>query len=129
MPIEQIVIVCLQVLGILLGGGVLGVWIKAIYDTRTAKYSSKNEAARDVNNAWDTIVDSLQQQITTQTANFTEQMQFVTGEVKELKTKVEKLQTELTLRDRIILKAIAHIGILEALVPPKPVPERPKELQ
>lgn len=129
MPVEQIVQLCLQIGSLVLGGGVLGIWIKAAYDSRSAKQVSKNEAARDVSTAWDQIVESLQLQITTQTANFTEQMTFVTGEVKELKSKVENLQTELTLRDRIILKAIAHIGILEALVPPKPVPQRPEELQ
>lgn len=129
MPVEQIVQICLQIGGLLLGGGVLGVVIKAFIDNTIAKRTSENEAARDTTTAWGEIVESLQLQITTQTNNFTEQMTFVTSEVKVLKEKVESLQTELTLRDRIILKAIAHIGVLEALVPPKPVPPRPEELQ
>jgi len=129
MPIEQIIVLCFQIGGLILGGGVVGVIVKAWIDNIIAKRTSKNEAARDTTTAWGEIVESLQLQITTQTNNFTEQMTFVTGEVKVLKEKVETLQTELTLRDRIILKAIAHIGLLESLVPPKPVPQRPEELQ
>lgn len=129
MPVEQIITLCFQVGGLILGGGVVGVIVKAWIDNIIAKRTSANEAARDTTTAWGEIVESLQLQITTQTNNFTEQMTHVTSEVKVLKEKVESLQTELTLRDRIILKAIAHIGILEALVPPKPIPPRPEELQ
>jgi hypothetical protein len=129
MPVDQIVVLCLQISGILFGGGVLGVIVKAWLDNRSQKRTSENEAKRDINSAWDTIVENLQAQITTQTDNFTAQMTFITGKVKTLEEKVEELQIELTHKDRVILKAIAHIGILEALVPPKPVPARPEELQ
>lgn len=126
MPIDQLIITLVT---ILLGGGTLGVIIKAAVNRRVGLSITSNEKARDTNTAWDSIVENLQQQITLQSNNFTTQVAFLTGEIAGLKKKQEDLEQRLNLKDRLLLKAIAHIGILEALVPPKPVPARPEGLE
>lgn len=126
MPIEQWI---LTAISILLGGGTLGVIVRAWVNKRLGLSKTANEAARDTNSAWDSIVENLQNQITLQTKNFTEQVSYLTGEIATLKKKQEDLEERLNLKDRLLLAAIAHIGKLEALIPPRPVPERPKGLE
>lgn len=126
MPVEQWI---LSISIALLGGGTLGVIIKAMVARRLGLTKSANEATRDTNTAWDSIVENLQQQITLQTKNFTEQVERLSGEVATLKKKHEDLEQRLNLKDRLLLAAIAHIGKLEALIPPKPVPARPEGLE
>lgn len=128
MPIEQVIQIALQVGALALGGGVLGVVVKAMIDNKIAKRTSENEAKRDATTAWGEIVESLQAQITSQTSNFTEQMTVVSGKLKVVEQKVEELQMQITLKDRTILKAIGHIGKLEVLIV-GPIPERPEELK
>jgi len=126
MPIDQLIITLTT---ILLGGGTIGVIIKAAVNRRIGINVTANEKARDTNTAWDSIVENLQAQITLQANNFTNQVAFLTNEIAGLKKKQEDLEQRLNLKDRLLLKAIAHIGILEALVPPKPVPARPEGLE
>lgn len=114
---------------VLLGGGTLGVIIRAWVNRRLGLTKAANEHSRDTNTAWDSIVENLQNQITLQTNNFTNQVAFLTGELANLKKKQEELEQRLNLKDRLILTAIAHIGKLEALIPPKPIPSRPEGLE
>jgi ribosomal protein L6P/L9E len=118
--------ITITIVTVLLGGGVLGVVVKAFVDNRIAKRNSENESERDHDNVWNQIVANLQNQITVQTENFTKQMEFVTGQLNELREKYDDLENRLTIKDKLLLKAIAHFGVLEALIPENVRPQRPE---
>lgn len=121
--------IALPFITVALGGGVIGVIVKAFVDNASSKRTSTNEARRDQNSVWDQIVENLQTQITVQTENFTKQMEFVTGEVKDLRTKVTELEAKLMLKNQLLLMAIAHISVLESLIPEHLRPKRPEGLE
>lgn len=121
--------IALPFITVALGGGVIGVIIKAFADNANSKRVTTNEARRDQNSVWDQIVENLQTQITVQTENFTKQMEFVTGEVKDLRTKVTELEAKLMLKNQLLLMAIAHITVLEGLIPEHLRPKRPEGLE
>jgi hypothetical protein len=115
----------------LLGGGgiaaVLGVFVTRKLGIKT----TENEAKRDMNTTWDAIVENLQSQIDTQTTNFTNQIKELHGEINTLKTNYREIEALLAIKERLVLKGIAHINRLEAQVVRlggEP-PERPEGLE
>jgi hypothetical protein len=126
---EQILQVCGLIGGVVFGGGGIAA-LYGVYVTRKLGIKTgENEANRDLNSTWDAIVDNLQGQINTQSANFTEQMKVLHQEVSSLKARLTEQENALGAKERLLLKAILHIGRLELLVPPNPVPPRPEGLE
>ena len=126
---EQILQWVLAVAGLVFGGGGIAALAGVFVTRKLGVKTSENEANRDLNNTWDAIVDNLQGQINTQSASFTEQVKLLYGEIQGLKARQGELEDKLGAKERMLLKAIAHIIRLEALVPPKPVPQRPEGLE
>lgn len=115
--------------GVIFGGGGLAALLGVFVTRKLGIKTGENEANRDLNSTWDAIVENLQAQINTQSANFTEQVKVLHGEIIELKKGQAEMTAALNVKERLLLKAILHIGRLELLVPPNPVPPRPEGLE
>jgi hypothetical protein len=115
--------------GVIFGGGGLAALLGVFVTRKLGIKTGENEANRDLNSTWDAIVENLQLQINTQSANFTEQLKLLNGEIGELKKGQAEMSAALNVKERLLLKAILHIGRLELLVPPNPVPPRPEGLE
>lgn len=126
---EQILQWVLAIAGVIFGGGGIAALAGVFVTRKLGVKTSENEANRDLNNTWDGIVENLQGQINTQSANFTEQVKLLYGEIQSLKNRQSELEDKLGAKERLVLKAIAHIIRLEAMIPPKPVPNRPEGLE
>lgn len=118
MPIEQILLWVAGVIGSLLGGG--GIWagVVALSNRKIGIKTTENEANKNIATTWDSIVENLQGQLT-----------FLAGEVAELKKGQRELQEQLGAKERLLLRAIAHIGILELLIPENMRIKRPEGLE
>lgn len=125
---EQFVIALVTV--VFGGGGIaglLGVWVTRKLGIKT----TENEANRDLNTTWDQMVEHLQNQIDTQTKNFTEQIKELHGEISTLKTGYRELEALLGVKERLLLKGISHMNKLDALIVKlggEPIP-RPEGLE
>lgn len=120
MPVEQWLPPVLTVAGLLFSGGGIAA-IYGVYVTRKLGIkTNQTEANRDLNSTWDAIVENLQAQLNAQG-----------GDIKELKAKTEDLEERLGVKERLVLKAIAHINKLEALVAKLggDIPPRPEGLE
>lgn len=115
--------------GVIFGGGGLAALLGVFVTRKLGIKTGENEANRDLNNTWDAIVENLQGQINTQSANFTEQVKLLHGEIGDLKRGQSEMSAALSVKERLLLKAILHIGRLELLAPPNPVPPRPEGLE
>lgn len=104
--------------------GIVGVFVTRKLGIR----SSQNESTRDLNVTWDSIVENLQSQINTQTTVFTEQVKGLKGEIEGLKKRQGELEHTLNAKERLLLRAIAHMYKLETLIPSGLVPQRPEGL-
>ena len=102
--------------GVLFGGGGIAA-LYGVYVTRKLGLkTNQNEANRDLNTTWDSIVENLQSQINSQSAAFKDELTRLNNEMKEMKQRQIDLENNLNIKERIILKAIAHIIRLEALI-------------
>lgn len=129
MSIDQWLPPVLSVAAVLFGGGGLAA-LYGVYVTRKLGIkTNQNEANRDLNTTWDSIVENLQNQINSQSASFKEELVRLNEEMKQMKQRQVDLEHNLNVKERLILRAIAHIIRLEALIPPKPVPPRPEGLE
>lgn len=117
------------ILAVVLGGGGIAAVLTVFVNRKLGIKTHENEAKRDLNVTWDAIVENLQGQINTQSANFTEQVKLLYAEIQGLKTRQEELQGELGKKERLVLRAISHIGKLESLVPPEKQIPRPEGLE
>lgn len=116
MNVEQWLPPVLTVSGILFGGGGLAA-IYGVYVTRKLGLkTNQNEANRDLNTTWDSIVENLQNQINSQSAAFKDELLRVHEKVRQMEARQTELESSLSLKERIILKAIAHIYRLEAQI-------------
>lgn len=128
MSIEQWLPPVLTISGILFGGGGLAA-IYGVYVTRKLGLkTNQNEANRDLNTTWDSIVENLQNQINSQSESFKQELIRLNEEMKQMKQRQVDLENNLNIKERVILKAIAHIIRLEALIEhlggkPHPRPE------
>jgi len=104
--------------GVIFGGGGLAALLGVFVTRKLGIKTSENEANRDLNHTWDAIVENLQSQITA-----------LHNEMGELRKGQTELTAALSVKERLLLKAILHIGKLELLVPPNPVPPRPEGLE
>lgn len=116
MPIEQWLPSVLTVAGLLFGtGGIAAIY--GVYVTRKLGIkTNQTEANRDLNTTWDSIVENLQSQINSQSAAFKEELTRVNEKVRQMEARQTELESSLSLKERIILKAIAHIYRLEAQI-------------
>jgi hypothetical protein len=117
MNAEQILQTIGIIAGVIFGGGGLAALLGVFVTRKLGIRTSENEANRDLNHTWDAIVDNLQSQITA-----------LVGEVSELRKGQTEMAAALSVKERLLLKAILHIGRLELLIPPNPVPPRPEGL-
>lgn len=129
MTAEQILPWVGGVLATLLGGG--GIWagVTAFANRKIGLKTTENEANKTINTTWESIVDDLQGQIKDGRDEFTKQLTILTERVDKLQERLQAQDVELHAKDRLILVAIGHIGRLELLVPPNPVPDRPEGLR
>jgi hypothetical protein len=104
--------------GVIFGGGGLAALLGVFVTRKLGIKTSENEANRDLNHTWDAIVENLQSQITA-----------LHNEVVELRKGQGEVNAALSVKERLLLKAILHIGRLELLVPPNTVPPRPEGLE
>lgn len=116
MTTEQIVQIAIAAIAALLGGGGIAALFGVLVTRKLGIRTTENEAKRDMNNTWDAIVENLQNQINTQSANFTEQIKELHREIGELKTGYREIETQLGIKERLVLKAISHINRLEAII-------------
>lgn len=116
MPIEQWLPSVLTIAGLLFGtGGIAAIY--GVYVTRKLGIkTNQTEANRDLNTTWDSIVENLQSQINSQSAAFKEELTRVHEKVRQMEARQTELESSLSLKERIILKAIAHIYRLEAQI-------------
>lgn len=129
MPIEQWLPPVLSVAAVIFGGGGIAA-LYGVYVTRKLGIkTNQNEANRDLNTTWDSIVENLQNQINSQSENFKQELIRLNEEMKQMKQRQVDLETNLNVKERLILKAIAHIIRLESLIAPKPIPPRPEGLE
>lgn len=129
MPIDQWLPPVLSVAAILFGGGGIAALYGVFVTRKLGIKTNQNEANRDLNTTWDSIVENLQNQINSQSASFKEELVRLNEEMKQMKQRQVDLEHNLNVKERLILRAIAHIIRLEALIPPKPVPPRPEGLE
>lgn len=115
--------------GVIFGGGGLAALIGVFVTRKLGIKTGENEANRDLNSTWDAIVENLQGQINSQSENFKNELSRQNGEIVELRRGQVELTLALGTKERLVLRAIAHIGRLELLVPPNPVPPRPEGLE
>lgn len=126
---EQILLWGAGILATLLGGG--GIWagVTALSNRKIGLKTTEIEANKTINTTWEAIVDDLQGQIAAGRAEFKEQLAFLNQKVDRMQAGMEERDRQLFAKDRLLLVAIGHIGKLELLVPPNPVPDRPEGLQ
>lgn len=126
---EQILMWGAGVLATLLGGG--GIWagVTALSNRKIGLKTTENEANKTINVTWEAIVDDLQTQIAAGRVEFTQQLTTLNAKVDRLQASLEDRDKQIFAKDRLLLVAIGHIGKLELLVPPHPVPDRPEGLQ
>jgi predicted nuclease with TOPRIM domain len=118
----------LAVAGLIFGGGGIAAIYGVVVTRKLGIKTGENEANRDLNSTWDAIVENLQGQINTQTANFTEQVKGLHAEITGLKNRQTVLEDTLNMKERLLLKAIAHMYKLEMLIPDEQIPARPEGL-
>jgi TolA-binding protein len=118
MPIEQILLWVAGIIGTLLGGG--GIWagVTALSNRKIGIKTTEIEANKNIAVTWDSIVTNLQEQLT-----------YLAGKVEKLEQGQEQLQQQLGAKERLLLRAIAHIGILELLIPEHMRIKRPEGLE
>lgn len=126
---EQILTWGAGIIATLLGGG--GIWagVTALSNRKIGLKTTENEANKTINTTWEAIVDDLQGQIAAGRSEFKEQLIALNQKVDKLSASLEERDKQIYAKDRLILLAIGHIGRLELLVPPNPVPERPEGLK
>lgn len=128
MTVEQWLPPVLAVAGVVFGGGGIAA-LYGVYVTRKLGLkTNQNEANRDLNTTWDSIVENLQSQINSQSAAFKEELIRVNEKVLRMEARQTELEHTLNIKERVILKAISHIIRLEALIEhlggtPHPRPE------
>lgn len=128
MTVEQWLPPVLAIAGVIFGGGGLAA-LYGVYVTRKLGLkTNQNEANRDLNTTWDSIVENLQSQINSQSAAFKEELIRVNEKVLRMEARQTELEHTLNIKERVILKAISHIIRLEALIEhlggkPHPRPE------
>jgi hypothetical protein len=131
MPVEQWLPPVLSVAAVIFGGGGIAA-LYGVYVTRKLGIkTNQNEANRDLNTTWDSIVENLQNQINSQSENFKQELIRLNDEMKQMKQRQVDLENNLNIKERIILKAIAHMIRLDALIEQlggKPLP-RPEGLE
>ena len=131
MTIEQWLPPVLAISGVIFGGGGLAA-LYGVYVTRKLGLkTNQNEANRDLNTTWDSIVENLQTQINSQSAAFKEELVRVNEKVRQMEARQTELESSLNAKERLILKAIAHIYRLEAMIMTlggKPI-DRPEGLE
>lgn len=115
--------------GVIFGGGGLAALLGVFVTRKLGIKTSENEANRDINSTWDAIVDNLQGQINSQSENFRAELSRQNDKIVDLTRGQAELTFALGAKERLVLRAIAHIGKLELLVPPNPVPPRPEGLE
>lgn len=128
MTSEQIVQWGIAGISLIFGGGGIAALISVFVTRKLGIKSGENEANRDLNTTWDSIVENLQAQINSQSEIFKAELARQYAEIVELRKGQTDLSFALGAKERLLLKAIAHIGKLEILVPPNPVPPRPEGL-
>jgi hypothetical protein len=113
---------------LLLGGG--GIWagVTAFSNRKIGLKTTEIEANKTINTTWEAIVDDLQGQIKEGREEFKQQLTALNAKVDRLQVGLEERDKQIFAKDRLLLIAIGHIGKLELLVPPNPVPERPEGL-
>lgn len=129
MTAEQILMWAAGILATLLGGG--GIWagVTALSNRKIGLKTTENEANKTINVTWEAIVDDLQGQIADGRNEFKEQLVMLNQKVDRLQASLEERDRQIYAKDRLLLVAIGHIGRLELLVPPNPVPDRPEGLE
>lgn len=129
MTTEQILTWVGGFVAVVFGGG--GIWagVTAFANRNIGIRTTENEATRDMNSTWDSIVENLQKQINDQATSFKNELERIAGEMREMRVEQAELKAGINSRDRLILKAIAHIIKLEALAFPKQIPDRPEGLE
>ena len=116
MTIEQWLPPVLTIAGVVFGGGGLAALYGVFVTRKLGIKTNQNEANRDLNTTWDSIVENLQNQINSQSASFKEELVRLNSEMKEMKKRQTELEDNLSIKERIILRAIAHIYRLEAMI-------------
>lgn len=129
MSAEQILLWGAGVLATLLGGG--GIWagVTALSNRKIGLKTTEIEANKLIHTTWEAMVDDLQVQIKDGRTEFSQQLTALNEKVDRLESRLREQDAELRVKDRLLLIAIGHIGRLELLVPPNPVPNRPEGLQ
>jgi len=97
-----------------------GIWagVTALSNRKIGLKTTENEANKNINTTWDSIVEGLQTQLT-----------FLAGKIEKLEAGQEELKAQLGAKERLLLRAIAHIGILELLIPEHMRIKRPEGLE
>lgn len=129
MPIEQILTWAAGVLAVILGGGGVAALIVAFANRKIGLRTTENDANKTINTTWEAIVADLQGQIAAGREEFKQQLVALNQRVDTLQGALEERGRELHAKDRLLLVAIGHIGKLELMIPPKPIPDRPEGLQ
>lgn len=106
----------IAVLGIVFGSGGIAALFGVFVTRKLGIKTHENEANRDMNTTWDAIVENLQTQIDTNTKQFTEQLKELHGEINLLKSGHKDLEERLSVKERLVLKAIAFINRCEAKI-------------
>lgn len=115
--------------GVVFGGGGLAALLGVFVTRKLGIKTGENEANRDLNSTWDAIVENLQGQINSQSEIFKAELARQYGEILELRKGQIEMTAALSIKERLLLKAILHIGKLELLVPAGQVPTRPEGLE
>lgn len=129
MSAEQIIQWAVSIGATLLTGG--GIWagVTALSNRKIGLKTTEIEANKLINTTWEAMVDDLQTQIKDGRTEFGQQLTALNNKVDRLETRLQEKDAELRVKDRLLLIAIGHIGRLELMIPPKPVPDRPEGLQ
>lgn len=113
---EQTIQGVMMIVGGLFGAGGVAAIIGHLVTRNIGLKTNENDANKVINTTWEAIVNDLQAQLT-----------HLSTEVANLKTGHTNLEERLGVKERLVLKAIAHLNRVEIMlakmggeIPPRP---------
>jgi hypothetical protein len=118
----------MAIIGGLFGAGGIAAVVGHLVTRKIGLKTNENEANKVINTTWEAIVNDLQDQIQAGRTEFTTQLTHLTQKVHALESGHRELEERLGVKERLVLKAIAHMNKQDVVIErlggtPHPRPE------